>query len=418
MNRAPKGRPQRRRPSGRRVPGGRPQHPGRHQEHRHEPPGIATYTPPIPIEDIDLKDSILEVGDRGVGFLRSRKGNFLPQRDDVQVPPALIARYHLRPGLRLDGPIVRGDGRSGPRLSDVLTVNDKPAAEFAKVVPLEKQVPIDPTERFTFSTTSDKLSARVVDLFAPIGKGQRAMIVSPPRAGKTLLLQALASGLAENHPDVRIKVLLVDERPEEVTDMRRSIRGEVIASSNDMDSDSHIRIADLVLEESRREAELGADVVIFLDSLTRLGRAHNRETRTSGRTLSGGLDARALEEPKRIFGAARNLEGGGSLTIIATALIETGSRMDEVIFEEFKGTGNMELVLDRKLADRRVWPAIDLTKSGTRKEEKLLAAGELKKIYAIRRILADLDPLAAMQKLLDQISKTKSNAEFLANIPG
>jgi transcription termination factor Rho len=244
------------------------------------------------------------------------------------------------------------------------------------------------------------------------------MIVSPPRAGKTLLLQALAQGLATNHPEVRIKVLLIDERPEEVTEMRRSVRGEVIASSNDMDADSHIRIADLVLEESRREAEMGTDVVIFLDSLTRLGRAHNRETRTSGRTLSGGLDARALEEPKRIFGAARKLEGSGSLTIIATALIETGSKMDEVIFEEFKGTGNMELVLERKLADRRIFPAIDLNKSGTRKEEKLLPADELKKVYAVRRVLAELDPLTAMQKLLEQLSRTKSNKEFLANIPG
>jgi transcription termination factor Rho len=416
--------------------GGRP-HPGRDhgREHRHrdfydrdpgvrdpqaplDPAALAPYPSTSSIETVDFTDAVLEIGDRGVGYLRSRRNNYLPDRNDVQVPAPLIARYRLRPGLHLAGPVVRGDGRSGPRLLDVAAANGRPAADFPSVVPLERQVPIDPTERFIFSTTSDSMSPRVVDLFAPIGKGQRSMIVSPPRAGKTMLLQALAAGLATNHPDVRIKVLLVDERPEEVTEMRRTIRGEVIASSNDMDADSHIRIADLVLEESRREAELGADVVIFLDSLTRLGRAHNRETRTSGRTLSGGLDARALEEPKRIFGAARNLEGGGSLTIIATALIETGSRMDEVIFEEFKGTGNMELVLDRKLADRRVWPAIDLTKSGTRKEEKLLPPGDLKKIYAIRRILADLDPLSAMQKLLEQLSRCKSNAEFLANIPG
>jgi transcription termination factor Rho len=356
--------------------------------------------------------------DRGVGYLRSRRNNFLAEPYDVQVPPNIVARYRLRPGVRLSGPVARSDGRGAPRLLDAVTVNGIPAADFAKIVPLERQVPIDPTERLRFETTPDKISPRVVDLFTPIGKGQRAMIVSPPRAGKTLLLQALAQGLATNHPEVRIKVLLIDERPEEVTEMRRSVRGEVIASSNDMDADSHIRIADLVLEESRREAEMGTDVVIFLDSLTRLGRAHNRETRTSGRTLSGGLDARALEEPKRIFGAARKLEGSGSLTIIATALIETGSKMDEVIFEEFKGTGNMELVLERKLADRRIFPAIDLNKSGTRKEEKLLPADELKKVYAVRRVLAELDPLTAMQKLLEQLSRTKSNKEFLANIPG
>ena len=333
------------------------------------------------------------------------------------MPAPLVARYRLRSGVRLAGPIIANDGRGGARLKDVERVNGIPAEEYAKIPPLERQVPIDPTEVLRFSTSPDELSSRIVDLFAPIGKGQRAMIVSPPRAGKTMLLQALAKGLATNHPDVKIKVLLVDERPEEVTEMRRSVRGEVFASSNDMDSDSHIRIADLVLEEARREVEMGADVVIFLDSLTRLGRAHNRETRTSGRTLSGGLDARALEEPKRIFGAARNLEGGGSLTIIATALIETGSRMDEVIFEEFKGTGNMELVLDRKLADRRVWPAIDLTKSGTRKEEKLLPPADLRKIFALRRVLADLDPLAAMQKLTEQIAKTPTNEKFLAQIP-
>ncbi len=356
--------------------------------------------------------------DRGVGYLRSRRNNFLAEPNDVQVPPGIVARYRLRPGVRLSGPVARSDGRGAPRLLDAVTVNGLPAADFAKIVPLERQVPIDPTERLRFETTPDKISPRVVDLFTPIGKGQRAMIVSPPRAGKTLLLQALAQGLAENHPEVRIKVLLIDERPEEVTEMRRSVRGEVIASSNDMDADSHIRIADLVLEESRREAEMGTDVVIFLDSLTRLGRAHNRETRTSGRTLSGGLDARALEEPKRIFGAARKLEGSGSLTIIATALIETGSKMDEVIFEEFKGTGNMELVLERKLADRRIFPAIDLNKSGTRKEEKLLPPDELKKVYAVRRVLAELDPLTAMQKLLEQLARSKSNKEFLANIPG
>jgi len=416
MSRPSPRRPSRNRPPGNR-PGSRRHRSGGHKQHRDPSRVPAEAGQEIPLEAIDLNDWVLEVGDKGGGFLRSKKNNLLPSRNDIVVPAPLIARYRLRAGVRLTGPIQAGDGRGPARFKEIESVNGIPADDYAKIAPLERQIPVDPTKVLRFSTTADDLSSRIVDLFTPIGKGQRAMIVSPPRSGKTMLLQALAKGLAVNHPEVKIKVLLIDERPEEVTEMRRSVRGEVFASSNDMDSDSHIRIADLVLEEARREVEMGADVVIFLDSLTRLGRAHNRETRTSGRTLSGGLDARALEEPKRIFGAARNIEHGGSLTIIATALIETGSRMDEVIFEEFKGTGNMELVLDRKLADRRIWPAIDLTKSGTRKEEKLLPPADLKKIFALRRVLADLDPLSAMQKLTEQIARHESNAKFLASIP-
>ena len=375
----------------------------------------------VPGETVDFSDAVLELMDRGVGYLRSRRNNFLAEPNDVQVPPGIVARYRLRPGVRLSGPVARPDGRGAPRLLDAVTVNGIPAADFAKIVPLERQVPIDPTERLRFETTSDLISPRVVDLFTPIGKGQRAMIVSPPRAGKTLLLQALAQGLATNHPEVRIKVLLIDERPEEVTEMRRSVRGEVIASSNDMDADSHIRIADLVLEESRREAEMGTDVVIFLDSLTRLGRAHNRETRTSGRTLSGGLDARALEEPKRIFGAARKLEGSGSLTIIATALIETGSKMDEVIFEEFKGTGNMELRLDRRMAERRIYPAIDVDASSTRHEELLFDPVALKQVWKLRRVLHGLSGDngsggAGLEMLIDRLGTFKTNDQFLKEI--
>jgi transcription termination factor Rho len=250
----------------------------------------------------------------------------------------------------------------------------------------------------------------VIDLLTPVGKGQRALIVAPPRTGKTVLLQHMAHGISENHPEVKLKVLLVDERPEEVTDMKRTVRGEVVASSSDMNSDAHVRVAELVLEQARREVEFGHDVVIFLDSLTRLGRAYNRETGSSGRTLTGGIDARALERPKRIFGAARNVEHGGSLTIIATALIETGSRMDEVIFQEFKGTGNMEMVLERTIADMRIWPAVDVRLSGTRKEEKLYTAEELPRVRELRRLVAAMDPLSAIQEVLTNLDFWEGHA--------
>jgi transcription termination factor Rho len=327
-----------------------------------------------------------------------------PAPDDPLVPPGLVRAFKLREGLRLTGKASRGRN-GGLELVDIETINGQPPDAYGGLAALEELTPTDPDERLRFATGPEPLTTRVVDLITPVGKGQRALIVAPPRTGKTVLLQHMAHGISENHPEVVLKVLLVDERPEEVTDMKRTVRGEVVASSSDMNSDAHVRVAELVLEQSRREVEFGHDVVLFLDSLTRLGRAYNRETGSSGRTLSGGIDARALERPKRIFGAARNVEHGGSLTIIATALIDTGSRMDEVIFQEFKGTGNMEMVLDRTISDMRIWPAVDVRVSGTRKEEKLYSSEELPRIRELRRQLAPLDPLTAIQELLRNLDR-------------
>jgi transcription termination factor Rho len=343
------------------------------------------------------------MADRGHGFLRQAKRMYHPTPEDVLVPAGLVREHKLREGLRLAGPVCRvRDGRY--ELVDLATINSQPPQDYERLVPLEDLTPTDPDERLRFATGPEPVTTRVVDLITPVGKGQRALIVAPPRTGKTILLQHMAHGISENHPEVVLKVLLVDERPEEVTDMKRTVRGEVVASSSDMNSDAHVRVAELVLEQARREVEFEHDVVLFLDSLTRLGRAYNRETGSSGRTLTGGIDARALERPKRIFGAARNIEYGGSLTIIATALIETGSRMDEVIFQEFKGTGNMEMVLERTIADMRIWPAVDVRLSGTRKEEKLYSADELPRIQELRRLLAPFDPLSAIQELLSKLA--------------
>ncbi|MGD8394080.1 MAG: transcription termination factor Rho [Candidatus Eiseniibacteriota bacterium] len=345
----------------------------------------------------------LEIDDRGHGYLRTSTRMYHPTPDDPVVPAPLIRRYRLREGLVLAGPVGE-NGRGQRQLLDIETVHGQPPAVLDAMTPLNDLTPINPEERLRFATDGGPLEMRVVDLLTPMGKGQRALIVAPPRTGKTVLLQQMAHGISNNHPEVALKVLLVDERPEEVTDMKRSIRGEVVASSSDMGSDAHVRVAELVLEQARREVELGRDVVIFLDSLTRLGRAYNREAGSSGRTLSGGIDARALERPKRIFGAARNIQDGGSLTIIATALIDTGSRMDEVIFQEFKGTGNMELVLDRTIADHRIWPAIDVRLSGTRKEERLYDTDELERVHALRRHLSAHEPLPAMKELLSYMN--------------
>jgi transcription termination factor Rho len=332
-----------------------------------------------------------------------------PAPDDTFVPPGLVRDFKLREGLRLAGRVGRARN-GGLELLELDKINGQPLDDYGKLTTLEDLTPTDPDERLRFATGPEPLTTRVVDLITPVGKGQRALIVAPPRTGKTVLLQHMAHGISENHPEVVLKVLLVDERPEEVTDMKRTVRGEVVASSSDMNSDAHVRVAELVLEQSRREVEFGHDVVLFLDSLTRLGRAYNRETGSSGRTLSGGIDARALERPKRIFGAARNIEHGGSLTIIATALIDTGSRMDEVIFQEFKGTGNMEMVLDRTIFDMRIWPAVDVRVSGTRKEEKLYSAEELPRIRELRRQLAPLDPLTAIQELLRNLDRWEGNS--------
>jgi transcription termination factor Rho len=357
-----------------------------------------------PREVVGDAEGVLELSDRGFGFLRQVKRMYHPAADDVFVSPGIVRDFKLREGLQVAGPVGR-TRNGGIELAGIETINGQPPEVYAQVAPIEDLTPTDPLERLRFATGPEPLTTRVVDLITPIGKGQRALIVAPPRTGKTVLLQHMAHGLSENHPEVVLKVLLIDERPEEVTDMKRTVRGEVVASSSDMNSDAHVRVAELVLEASRREVEFGHDVVIFLDSLTRLGRAYNRETGNSGRTLTGGIDSRALERPKRIFGAARNIEHGGSLTIIATALIDTGSRMDEVIFQEFKGTGNMEMVLDRTISDMRIWPAVDVRVSGTRKEEKLYTAEELPRIRELRRLIAPLEPLAAIQELLRHLDR-------------
>ena len=367
---------------------------------------------------LDLRgDGQLEVLPDGYGFLRSLRNSLLPSPDDLYLAPQVIREHGLRPGMTISGTVRGGRRREKYFALDTIdTVNGEPLAAAANWKPFEELTPIFPNRRILLETPRDprNFSARVVDLIAPIGFGQRGLIVSPPRAGKTMLLKALANAIAANHPKVRLLVFLVDERPEEVTDIVRSVQGEVIYSTFDESPVRHVAVAERVAERARSLVESGHDVVVLMDSLTRLGRAYNAAARTTGRILSGGLEANALQRPKRFFGSARNIEGGGSLTILASALIETNSRMDEVIFEEFKGTGNMEVHLDRKLADRRVFPAIDIIKSGTRKEEILLSKDDLQRVYVLRRVLTPLSPVEAMELLLSKMGKTKSNAEFMA----
>ncbi len=336
---------------------------------------------------------------------------------DPIVDSALITRWHLESGLSVSGQLTN-NGRGRPVLSSIDAIENLAPEDYrAAATPFSELVSIDPTDRFNLETDPDLLEPRVVDLVTPIGKGQRCLIVAPPKAGKTTLLQQLAHAIAVNHPEVTIFVLLVDERPEEVTDWRRSVvRGEVVASSSDESVQSHIEVSEIVLERARRLVELGQDVVVFMDSLTRMSRAYNNNQRGSGRILSGGIDARTMEKPRRFFGSARNIENGGSLTIIATCLVDTGSRMDEVIFQEFKGTGNMEIVLSHDLFERRIFPCIHIPQSGTRKEEKLYPPEKVEKIYLLRRALATLSPHEAMQLLLAKLKQTKSNEQFLASI--
>jgi transcription termination factor Rho len=362
-------------------------------------------------------EGVLEVLPDGFGFLRSPNYNYLPSAEDIYVSPAQIRRFDLRKGDTLFGSI------RAPREKEkyfamlkVEKINNRTYEQTRDRLLFENLTPLFPNKRLVMETSRDKLSMRVLDLAAPIGKGQRAMIVAQPKAGKTILMQAIANAIEINNPEVFMIVLLIDERPEEVTDMMRTVKGEVIASTFDEPPEQHVRIAEMCIEKARRMAECGNDVVILLDSLTRLARAYNTVQPHSGKILTGGVDANALHKPKRFFGAARNIEQGGSLTIIATAMIDTGSRMDEVIFEEFKGTGNMELVLDRRLAERRIYPAIDLIKSGTRKEELLYHPGELEKIYLLRQGIADLTPVDAMNLLLARLKKTSTNAEFLLSM--
>lgn len=362
-------------------------------------------------------EGVLEILPDGFGFLRSPNYNYLPSAEDIYVSPMQIRRFGLCKGDTIYGPLRPPKEKEKYfALLKAEKINGKKYDEIKDRVLFENLTPLYPDTRLIMETSKEKLSTRVLDLAAPIGKGQRAMIVSPPKSGKTVLLQNIANAIEKNNPEAFLIVLLIDERPEEVTDMIRHVKGEVISSTFDEPPERHVQIADMVIEKARRLTECGRDVVILLDSLTRLARAYNTVQPHSGKILTGGIDANALHKPKRFFGAARNIEHGGSLTIIATALIDTGSRMDEVIFEEFKGTGNMELVLDRRLADRRVYPAIDIIKSGTRKEELLYHPQELEKIFLLRQGLADLTPLDCMNLLLSRLKKTKNNAEFLLSM--
>jgi len=362
-------------------------------------------------------EGVLEVLPDGFGFLRSPDYNYLPGPDDIYVSPSQIKKFGLRKGDTVSG-YVRPpkDGERFFALLQVVSVNSMPVAERKALTVFDNLTPLHPIQTYRLETTRQELTTRTMDLVAPIGKGQRALIVAAPKTGKTIMLQKIANALTANHPDVVLLVLLIDERPEEVTDMQRSVKGEVIASTFDEPADRHVQVAEMVLEKAKRQVEMGKDVVILLDSITRLARAYNTIAPSSGRVLSGGLEATSLQRPKRFLGAARKIEEGGSLTIIATALVETGSRMDEVIFEEFKGTGNSEVVLDRKLADRRMFPAIDVTRSGTRKEELLLPEDTLNKVWILRKVLAPLSSVDAMQLLYDKLMATKSNKDFLKSM--
>ncbi|WP_113000628.1 transcription termination factor Rho [Rhizobium sp. Root1203] len=372
-------------------------------------------------QDVEIiGEGVVEVLQDGFGFLRSANANYLPGPDDIYISPSQIRRFSLKTGDTVEGPI-RGpkEGERYFALLKVNTINFDDPEKIRHKVHFDNLTPLYPNERFKMEldvpTTKD-LSPRVIDLVAPLGKGQRGLIVAPPRTGKTVLLQNIAHSITANHPECYLIVLLIDERPEEVTDMQRSVRGEVVSSTFDEPAVRHVQVAEIVIEKAKRLVEHGRDVVILLDSITRLGRAYNTVVPSSGKVLTGGVDANALQRPKRFFGAARNIEEGGSLTIIATALIDTGSRMDEVIFEEFKGTGNSEIVLDRKVADKRIFPAMDILKSGTRKEDLLVPRQDLQKIFVLRRILAPMGTTDAIEFLIDKLKQTKSNPDFFESM--
>ncbi|MES1255327.1 MAG: transcription termination factor Rho [Acidobacteriota bacterium] len=363
-----------------------------------------------------FSEGVLEVLPDGFGFLRAPDYNYLPGPDDIYVSPSQIRKFDLQTGDTVSGQI--RSPKEGERyfaLVKVEAVNFEAPDRAREKLFFENLTPLYPQERITLETPGS-ISARIMDLWTPIGKGQRGLIVAPPRTGKTMLLQSIAQSVAKNHPEIYLMVLLIDERPEEVTDMQRSVQGEVIASTFDEPAQRHVQVAEMVIEKAKRLVEHKKDVLILLDSITRLARAYNTVIPASGKILSGGLDSNALQKPKRFFGAARNIEEGGSLTIMATALVDTGSRMDDIIFEEFKGTGNMEIHLDRKLTDKRVFPSIDVQKSGTRKEELLIPKDDLNRIWVLRKVLNPLSSVEAMELLIDKMSKTKSNAEFLASM--
>ncbi len=362
-------------------------------------------------------EGVLEILPDGYGFLRSPDYNYLPGPDDIYVSPSQIRKFDLKTGDTISGQVrPPHEGEKYFALVKIEAVNFESPDEARNKILFDNLTPLYPQERLKLETVRENISARVMDLLTPLGKGQRGLIVSPPRAGKTMLLQNVANSITANHPEVVLMVLLIDERPEEVTDMQRSVKGEVISSTFDEPAARHVQVAEMVIEKAKRLVEHKRDVVILLDSITRLARAYNTIVPPSGKVLSGGVDSNALQRPKRFFGSARNIEEGGSLTIIATALIDTGSRMDDVIFEEFKGTGNSEIILERKLVDKRTFPAIDIQRSGTRKEELLIPKEDLTRIWVLRKVLNPLSPVEAMELLIDKLAKAKSNGEFLANM--
>ncbi|MEW6157910.1 MAG: transcription termination factor Rho [Verrucomicrobiota bacterium] len=364
----------------------------------------------------DYGSGYLEISEKGFGFLRSAENHFQPKPTDIFVTPDTIKKNFLREGCQVEGPTQPPHRGTSPQLREVERVNGLPFSEYTKTVRFENLTTIDPIEKFRLETTPDLIETRVIDLVTPIGKGTRGLIVAPPRTGKTTVLKQVANAITANHPEVHVLVLLIDERPEEVTDFQRSVKAEVVASSNDQDLETHVRLSRFMIERCRRMVESGKDVFVLLDSITRVARAYNSVHGGSGRTMTGGVDARALEIPRKMFAAARKIEEGGSLTIIATALVDTGSRMDELIFQEFKGTGNMELVLDRKLSDRRLFPAIDIPKSGTRKEEKLFPKNQIEAVRKLRRMMVDLNPVEAMETLVSALKKAKTNDDLLAKL--
>ncbi|MBX2964712.1 MAG: transcription termination factor Rho [Cyclobacteriaceae bacterium] len=385
----------------------------RNQQHPASKPNIRDF------DGVIDNEGVLEIMQDGYGFLRSSDYNYLASPDDIYVSPSQIKLFGLKTGDTVKGTIrPPKEGEKYFALLKVESVNGKTTEEIRDRVAFEYLTPLFPEEKLRLSTTPDNMSTRILDLFAPIGKGQRGMIVAQPKTGKTVLLQNIANAIAENHPEVYLIVLLIDERPEEVTDMARNVKAEVIASTFDEQAERHVKVSSIVLEKAKRMVECGHDVVILLDSITRLARAYNTVVPSSGKILSGGVDANALHKPKRFFGAARNIENGGSLTIIATALIDTGSKMDEVIFEEFKGTGNMELQLDRKLSNKRVYPAIDVPASGTRREDLLMKEEELQRVWILRKFMSDMNSNEAMEFLLQKMKGTRNNEEFLLSMNG
>ena len=362
---------------------------------------------------LDNGEGYLEIAEKGFGFLRSPEQHFSPKPSDIFVTPDTIKRNFLREGSFIKAVTQPPHRGHNPQLREILEINGMPPAEYGQVVRIENLTTIDPIEKFKLETTPDVLETRIIDLVTPIGKGTRGLIVAPPRTGKTTILKQIANAITTNHPEVEVVVLLIDERPEEVTDFTRSVNADVIASSNDQELDTHVRLSRFIIERCRRRVEAGKDVFVLMDSITRVARAYNSVHGGSGRTMSGGVDARALEIPRKMFASARKIEEGGSLTILATALVDTGSRMDELIFQEFKGPGNMELILDRKLADRRLYPALDIPKSGTRKEEKLYGAKYIQAIHKLRRQMIDTNPIEALETLTAALKKYKTNEEVL-----